>query len=1063
MTPGELYHFQITSVNGAGLSASTADDMFVTQDLSGFQADDFNRCEGLAPFWTFVDPQGDATLDFSGVGTADAYVEIGVPAGSSHQLFDTLDAPRIMQAVNDVDFEIEVKFDSDVLDQYQIQGILVQQDAGNWLRFDLFPNGGGNIGYYAGNTLNGDTAQAGFGNTGITAAPMWLRVGRAGNQWTMSWSDDGSSFTQVVSFSRALTVQELGLYSGNSVGASAPAHTTLFDYVVDTSSPFGQEDGTFPGSGPFTLTRNTVGSGSITADPDQPQYFCTDSVTLTAAPDFGFMFDRWEGDLTGTVNPQVLAMDANKTVTAVFVQDVDPPVISNIQVSSSADSAIVSWQTDEPATSVVDYGDPSCALQESNASLVTQHAIQLSGLTPLTTYCFSVTSADALGQSSSSAEMTFDTTAAGFESDDFNTTNLDLSRWSLVDPIGGGRLQLVGTGTADAHLVLTVPGGGPEYAPWLQNDSLRVLQDALDEDFRAEAKFESDLTLQNQEFGIMVEEVPDTWIRFDFDFDGSNVNAYAAGITNGTLGDQSFNLVLNGALVDTPIWMAVERSGNTWTQEYSLDGMTWIQVNVITHVLSVARVGPWVGNEGANPPQTEAAVDWFFNANSPIAPEDFGTPPDPTSPFLYRATASGVNESSISLNWATDEPASAMLEYGLTNAFELGVYGSFPSFEYEHSTLVTGLDPDTTYFFRVTSEDAAFNQAFDDTLSATTTTGGNLSGPQFVMFTGQEMPNGESLQRFGHLGTPQQWVNIIGNTFDVGGSVVSLTYQLNGGPVTALSLGTPNPAPFRLTQVGDFNAEIDFVDLLPGTNTVVLTAMDNDGNTSAKVVRIDYTSGVVWPQSYAVDWSTVTDLQDVSQVVDGHWTVDDDPFIPGQRVLRTLEMGYDRLVDIGEVTWEDYEVRFDMTVHQLDPNGFTPGSNSYAVGFILRWTGHTVSSFMQQPRVGFFPFGGVFVYRWFPTEELWDHYGTDFTPRRQTMNEPIEFGVRHQVRGRVETLPDGQRRYQLRVWEDGQSEPGTWLIDVNHPAGHGNATGSFLFLAHHVDVSFGNVTFTELP
>jgi len=47
-------------------------------------------------------------------------------------------------------------------------------------------------------------------------------------------------------------------------------------------------------------------------------------VTITAIPDSGYMFVNWTGDLSGSVNPETITMDANKLVTAVF--DVDTGV-----------------------------------------------------------------------------------------------------------------------------------------------------------------------------------------------------------------------------------------------------------------------------------------------------------------------------------------------------------------------------------------------------------------------------------------------------------------------------------------------------------------------------------------------------------------------------------------------------------------------------------------------------------------------------------------------------------------------------------------------------------------
>ena len=43
-----------------------------------------------------------------------------------------------MQAANDVDFAVEVKFQSAVTAQYQTQGIVVEQDSGTYLQVELY-------------------------------------------------------------------------------------------------------------------------------------------------------------------------------------------------------------------------------------------------------------------------------------------------------------------------------------------------------------------------------------------------------------------------------------------------------------------------------------------------------------------------------------------------------------------------------------------------------------------------------------------------------------------------------------------------------------------------------------------------------------------------------------------------------------------------------------------------------------------------------------------------------------------------------------------------------------
>ena len=67
----------------------------------------------------------------------------------------------------------------------------------------------------------------------------------------------------------------------------------------------------------FRLAVFKVGNGTVT--PGSADYQAGTTVTLTAAPDTGAVFDHWSGDVTGT-NPTVnILIDRDKEVTANFV------------------------------------------------------------------------------------------------------------------------------------------------------------------------------------------------------------------------------------------------------------------------------------------------------------------------------------------------------------------------------------------------------------------------------------------------------------------------------------------------------------------------------------------------------------------------------------------------------------------------------------------------------------------------------------------------------------------------------------------------------------------------
>jgi Leucine-rich repeat (LRR) protein len=93
--------------------------------------------------------------------------------------------------------------------------------------------------------------------------------------------------------------------------------------------------------------------------------------------------------------------------------DKTPPVISEISASDITQTgAVITWTTDEPATSQVEYGLTtgygSTATSPLDA-LVTSHSISLSSLDENTTYHYRVKSKDASGNEAVSEDHTFTT------------------------------------------------------------------------------------------------------------------------------------------------------------------------------------------------------------------------------------------------------------------------------------------------------------------------------------------------------------------------------------------------------------------------------------------------------------------------------------------------------------------------------------------------------------------------------------------------------------------------------------------------------------------------------
>jgi hypothetical protein len=71
----------------------------------------------------------------------------------------------------------------------------------------------------------------------------------------------------------------------------------------------------------YSLVINIVGNGVVTYNGSSP-YDAGSVVVLTAYPDSGWTFGGWSGDLSGSVNPETILMDSNKSVTVTFNEGV---------------------------------------------------------------------------------------------------------------------------------------------------------------------------------------------------------------------------------------------------------------------------------------------------------------------------------------------------------------------------------------------------------------------------------------------------------------------------------------------------------------------------------------------------------------------------------------------------------------------------------------------------------------------------------------------------------------------------------------------------------------------
>ena len=368
--------------------------------------------------------------------------------------------------------------------------------------------------------------------------------------------------------------------------------------------------------------------GQVVITPDKPYFLHNDIVTLVPVAAAGCEFVMWSGDLSGSDEPAILAVDTDYDITAHFAVDTTPIEIFNesIEVMPGGTMATVTWETDVPGTSVVDYGETTLYEIGTKADdeLKTQHTVLLTGLTADTFYHLQITSVDEFDNTVSTDDMTFTTSnSSGIFSDDFSACAID-GRWTWVNPLNDSTSEVTGR-----QLEITVPGGDTGHTLYTNGIAVpRLMQPSNDDDFTVEVKFDSVLDSVGAAQGIVIEQDNTTFLRLEFhrraDTNGSKVyRIYMAAIDDGTLAKTAIGDVVGDP---TALYMRIVRAGNKWQQFYSINGVDWLpNKQEFTFDMAVKRVGVYAGNSkfGNSPiPTYTAVVDYFFNTAAPITPED---------------------------------------------------------------------------------------------------------------------------------------------------------------------------------------------------------------------------------------------------------------------------------------------------------------------------------------------------------------------------------------------------------------------------------------------------------
>jgi hypothetical protein len=688
LTPGTQYDFDLVSTNGSGGTTTSGNFTFTTTPpptISAVTATGITTT-GATITWT-TDQNSSSSVNY---GTTTGYGSTTSAAGSvmSHSV------------------------------------TLTGLTAGTTYDYDV-------------TSVNGTTGSATSGNFSFVTtavAPVISAVVVSGSTTTtatINWTTDQPSSSQVF----------FGTTTG--YGSSSPLNSTLtttHSVTITGLSPTTTYDFDVASTNSFSLTATSTNSSFVTPAgvPPQVGYVVAWGITNTSAvvtwstdvsantqlaygttmalgqlstlqttmaashgvtlsnliPGTQYYFQAMSTGANGATGSSAM-MSFTTTGTA----PAGPPVISNVSVGSITNtSATITWTTDQPSTTLVNFGTTTAYGSNStlDSTMVTSHSVTLTGLTLGTTYDFDVVSANSGAMSASSTNSTFLTTSVVNTPPvitNVATTNLTSTSVTVTWTTDQPASSLVNYGTS-----LSYGSSSPQDATLVTAHSVTLT-------------------------GLAASTA------YDFDVVSSNAAAQPTTSPNATFNTPattatppSVGYVVAWGINNTSavVTWSTDVSANTqlaYGTTTALGQLSTLQTAMApSHGVTLAGLIPGTTyyykaeSTGANGATGYSTVMSFTTTGTaPVGP-----------PVISNVLVSSITNTSATITWTTDQASSSQVNFGTTTG-----YGSNSTLDStmvtSHSVTLTGLTLGTTYDFDVVSANAGSLSATSGNSSFLTT------------------------------------------------------------------------------------------------------------------------------------------------------------------------------------------------------------------------------------------------------------------------------------------------------------------------------------------------------
>ncbi len=372
--------------------------------------------------------------------------------------------------------------------------------------------------------------------------------------------------------------------------------------------------------------------------------------------------------------------------------DVTAPVMSNIVVSNiTSTSAVISWDTNEATKGKIMYGTTTSygSTTTSGSSwwkwlsgnMTTHHVVTLTGLSANTTYHFQVVSTDRAGNTTKSSDMTLKT-LSGIVGTAPVISNINVS------DITAGSAKI--TFMTNENTTSTINyGTTSSYGSNIADNVMKTNHEMSLTGLSANTTYHFQVRVRDADGNVISS-------------DDMNLKTAATDTTGPVISGAAVSDINNNSVKIS--WTTNEPS----TTKVQFGTTTLYGRSVTSDVLTTSHSITLPNLAGATTYHYRLiSTDSSGNTTTTNDSTFMTLANDTTSPVISNASVSSINSTGATISWTTNESATTKVEYGTTTSYGTVINPS--GMTTDHNVVLSGLVPNTTYHYKITSRDASGN------------------------------------------------------------------------------------------------------------------------------------------------------------------------------------------------------------------------------------------------------------------------------------------------------------------------------------------------------------------